>query len=102
MSLSGVYSVLPTPFTAQGELDLESLQRVVELIVGAGVDGVTALGVTGEVTRLTERERAQVVETVVAQVNGRARVIVGASADGVRTCVTYSKEAQDRKSTRLN
>ena len=94
MNLGGVYSVLPTPFTAQGELDLESLQRVVELIVGAGVDGVTALGVTGEVTRLTERERAQVVETVVAQVNGRARVIVGASADGVRTCVTYSKEAQ--------
>ena len=81
MNFGGVYSVLPTPFTSQGELDLESLQRVVELIVGAGVDGVTALGVTGEVTRLTERERAQVVETVVAQVNGRARVI-GASADG--------------------
>ncbi len=94
MTLGGVYSVLPTPFTADGDLDLESLKRVVDLIVGAGVDGVTALGVTGEVTRLTERERAEIVETVVAQVNGRARVIVGASADGVRTCVAYSREAQ--------
>jgi len=41
--------------------------------VAAGVDGVTALGVTGEVTRLTERERTQIVETVVAQVNGGRR-----------------------------
>jgi 4-hydroxy-tetrahydrodipicolinate synthase len=67
---------------------------VVDLIVGAGVKGVTALGVTGEVARLTERERHLVVETVVRQVNGRAAVIVGASADGVRTCVEYSREAK--------
>lgn len=94
MSLGGVYSVLPTPFAANGDLDRESLRRVVDLIVGAGVDGVTVLGVTGEVTRLTERERAEVVDTVVARVDGRVRIIVGASADGVRTCVAYSKEAQ--------
>ena len=93
MSLGGVYSVLPTPFAANGDLDLDSLKRVVDLIVGAGVDGVTVLGVTGEVARLTERERAQVIDTVVARVDGRARIIVGASADGLRTCVEYSKEA---------
>jgi 4-hydroxy-tetrahydrodipicolinate synthase len=90
----GVYSVLPTPFKSGGDVDVESLKRVVELIVSAGVNGVTALGVTGEVTRLSEKERALVVETVVAQVNGRAKVIVGASADGVRACIDYSKEAQ--------
>lgn len=90
----GVYSVLPTPFKSGGDVDVESLKRVVELIVSAGVNGVTALGVTGEVTRLSEKERALVVETVVAQANGRAKVIVGASADGVRTCIDYSKEAK--------
>lgn len=90
----GVYSVLPTPFKSGGDVDVESLKRVVELIVSAGVNGVTALGVTGEVTRLSEKERALVVETVVTQVNGRAKVIVGASADGVRACIDYSKEAQ--------
>jgi len=35
-----------------------------------------------------------VVEHVVDQVNGRAKVIVGASADGVRTCIEYSREAK--------
>jgi 4-hydroxy-tetrahydrodipicolinate synthase len=94
VGFEGVYSVLPTPFRANGDLDLESLKRVVDLIIGAGVDGVTALGVTGEVSRLLESERTRVVETVVTQVNGRAKVIVGASADGVRTCQAYSREAK--------
>jgi 4-hydroxy-tetrahydrodipicolinate synthase len=89
-----VYSVLPTPFKAGGDVDTDSLRRVVDLIVGAGVSGVTALGVTGEVSRLNERERGVIVETVVRQVNGRAKVIVGASADGVRTCIDYSREAK--------
>jgi 4-hydroxy-tetrahydrodipicolinate synthase len=94
VGFEGVFSVLPTPFRANGDLDLESLKRVVDLIVGAGVNGVTVLGVTGEVSRLLESERARVVETVVKQVNGRATVIVGASADGVRTCQAFSREAK--------
>jgi 4-hydroxy-tetrahydrodipicolinate synthase len=89
----GVYSVLPTPFTKSGDVDLVSLRRVVDLIVRAGVDGVTVLGVTGEVSRLVERERATIVETVIRQVDNRIRVIVGTSADGVRTCVEFSREA---------
>ncbi len=94
MAFEGVYSVLPTPFRGGGDVDTESLKKVVDLIVGAGVNGVTALGVTGEVSRLNERERHQVVDTVVKQVAGRAKVIVGASADGVRTCIEYSREAK--------
>jgi 4-hydroxy-tetrahydrodipicolinate synthase len=86
--------VLPTPFKGGGDVDAASLRKVVDLIVGAGVNGVTALGVTGEVARLTERERHLIVDTVVRQVNGRAKVIVGASADGVRTCIEYSREAK--------
>ena len=94
MSFSGVFSVLPTPFRGGGDVDVDSLRRVVDLLVNAGVNGVTALGVTGEVSRLNERERKLVVETVVEQVSGRAKVLVGASADGVRTCIEYSREAK--------
>jgi 4-hydroxy-tetrahydrodipicolinate synthase len=94
VAFQGVFSVLPTPFKGGGDVDVDSLRRVVDLIVGAGVTGVTALGVTGEVARLNERERHLVVDTVVRQVNGRARVIVGTSADGVRNCIEYSREAK--------
>jgi 4-hydroxy-tetrahydrodipicolinate synthase len=94
MTFDGVYSVLPTPFRRGGDVDHESLGRVVELVVRAGVQGVTALGVTGEVSRLSERERSAIVTTVVKQVAGRAKVVVGASADGVRACIEFSREAQ--------
>src|SRR5215218_2302249 len=56
--LEGVYSVLPTPFQTNGDLDEPSLRRVVDLFIAAGVNGVTALGVTGEVARVEEAERA--------------------------------------------
>ena len=54
MQLEGVYSVLPTPFHPNGDIDEASLRRVVDLFIAAGVNGVTALGVTGEVARLEE------------------------------------------------
>ena len=41
-----------------GDVDFDSLKRVVDLIVGAGVNGVTALGVTGEVVA-PDRARAR-------------------------------------------
>lgn len=94
MGFEGVFSVLPTPFRGGADIDVDSLKRVVQLITSAGVNGVTALGVTGEVSRLNERERKLVIETVVAEVAGRGKVIVGASADGVRTCIEYSREAK--------
>jgi 4-hydroxy-tetrahydrodipicolinate synthase len=89
----GVYSVLPTPFDARGEIDEISLRRVVDLFVNAGVNGLTALGVTGEVNRLDEGERRRVLDIVLAQVDRRVPVIAGASAEGTRTCVTYSRQA---------
>ena len=59
MTFEGVYSVLPTPFTDRGDLDEASLRRVVDLFIEKGVNGLTALGVTGEVARLEEPERAR-------------------------------------------
>ena len=95
MKLEGVYSVLPTPFTAAGEVDEESLRRVVDLFIEAGVNGVTALGVTGEVARLDDRERQHVLEAVVRHVNGRIGVVAGTTAEGTRTCIAYSRYAKD-------
>ena len=93
MQLEGVYSVLPTPFHPNGDIDEASLRRVVDLFIAAGVNGVTALGVTGEVARLDESERRQVLEVVVEQVNGRIGVVAGTTAEGTRTCIGYSRHA---------
>jgi 4-hydroxy-tetrahydrodipicolinate synthase len=94
LTLEGVYSVLPTPFLENGDVDEASLRRVVDLFIGAGVNGVTALGVTGEVARLEEAERARVLEVVVDQVKGRIGIVAGTSADGTRTCIQFSRQAK--------
>jgi 4-hydroxy-tetrahydrodipicolinate synthase len=92
--LEGVYSVLPTPFHEDGSLDMESMRRVIDLFIGGGVNGLTALGVTGEVARLTERERQTVLETVIKHVDGRVPVVVGTSAEGSHVCLEYSLNAK--------
>lgn len=94
MVFEGVYSVLPTPFDAQGELDEASLRRVVDLFIDSGVDGLTALGVTGEVARLDDGERARVLEIVLDAARGRVPVVAGTTADGTRTCIAYSRAAK--------
>jgi 4-hydroxy-tetrahydrodipicolinate synthase len=99
LQLEGVYSVLPTPFSASGDLDLASLRQVIDLFIEAGVNGVTALGVTGEVARLTDDERRQVLEAVIEHVNGRIGVVVGTTAEGTRTCVAYSRHARNAGAT---
>jgi 4-hydroxy-tetrahydrodipicolinate synthase len=90
----GVFSVLPTPFRAGGDIDVDSLKRGVDSCIGAGVQGVTVLGITGEALRLSDRERRAVAEIVIAQVAGRVRVVVGATSDGVRTCIEFSRDVK--------
>ena len=89
-----VFSVLPTPFDASGEFDGESLRRVVDLFINDGVSGFTALGVTSEVARLTDAERDRVLDATMAHVNGRVPVVAGTTADGLRTCIEYTRRAK--------
>jgi len=99
VKLEGVYSVLPTAFTSAGDLDDDSLRRVIDIFIHAGVNGVTALGVTGEVARLDDSERRRVLEVVTSHVNGRIGVVAGTTADGTRTCISHSKHARDLGAT---
>jgi 4-hydroxy-tetrahydrodipicolinate synthase len=94
MRLGGVFSVLPTPFTPDGDVDPDSLVRVIELFIADGVNGFTALGVTSEVARLTEAERDRVLDAVTTAVAGRVPVVAGTTAEGLRTCIEHSKRAK--------
>ncbi len=89
-----VFSVLPTPFNENGDFDPDSLRRVIDLFLADGVDGFTALGVTGEVGRLSDSERDTVLGVVVSHVNGRVPVVAGTTAEGLRTCIEYTRRAK--------
>src|SRR5258706_2855745 len=95
MAFQGVYSIIPTAFTDSGDLDEASQRRVVDLFINKGANGLTALGVTGEVARLEEHERAQVLDLVIKHAGGRVPIIAGTSAEGTRTCISYTRQAKN-------
>lgn len=90
--MRGVYPILVTPFDEQSRVDEESLRRLVEWNIRAGVHGLgVALG--SEVMRLSEAERAQVTRVVVDQVRGRVPVVVNTGGQGTELAVLYSRMA---------
>ena len=93
-AFEGVYSVLPTPFTPGDAVDHASLRRVIDLVLSAGVDGLTALGVTSEAARLSDRERDEVLATVLSHVAGRVPVVAGTTAEGTTLCLERSRAAR--------
>ncbi len=58
----GLWVPIVTPFDAAGEVDLASLERLGIQLLTSGVDGLIALGTTGEPATLSRDERRRVVE----------------------------------------
>lgn len=93
---SGVVPPLVTPLTSSGDVDRASLRSLVNHLLDARVDGVFALGSSGEAALLTNRMRDEVVETVVDEVKGRVPVFVGAIETATLRVIERAKEAEKR------
>lgn len=92
--LSGVWNITPTPFSADGSLDLASIRRLTDFTIARGVDGMTILGVMGEADKLTETERDKVITATLDAAGGRIPVCVGSSHAGTDGCVMLSRRAE--------
>jgi 4-hydroxy-tetrahydrodipicolinate synthase len=91
----GTYTVLITPFTADGQnVDVSALKRLVDWQIEQGIHGLIPLGSTGEFLSMTPDERQLVIETCVKTANGRVPVLIGTGAERTDDCVNLSKEAQ--------
>jgi 4-hydroxy-tetrahydrodipicolinate synthase len=92
-SARGVYIIAATPFTEQGELDLQSAASMVDFYLRVGVDGITLLGVLGEAPKLTAAESTRLVKSVIDRVAGRVPVVVGVSSPGFAAMKALADEA---------
>jgi len=91
----GVYLITVTPFKDNGDLDLVSTDRMVDFCLERGVTGLTILGIMGEATKLTAEESRQFVRQVLARVQGKVPVVVGASASGFAPMSELTKSVMD-------
>lgn len=80
----GTWWIAPTAFAPDGSVDGPALEHAVRTAVGWGVDGVTVLGVMGEVTSLDDDERDVVLAAVAAGTAGRVPFAVGCSGASPR------------------
>ncbi len=94
MYFSGVYTALVTPFTADGEVDFQGLEALVEFNIAGGVDGLVPVGTTGESPTLRPEEHLKVIETVVTKAAGRCKVMAGTGANSTAEAVELTEAAK--------
>jgi len=92
--LRGVYVVLVTPLDSQRNVDADGLRGNVDWLIREGVDGIVALGSTGEFASLDAESRRVVVRTVVDSARGRVPVMVGTGAETTEATIENTREAQ--------
>ena len=90
---SGVYTAIVTPFR-NGQVDEKALEELVERQAAGGVDGIVAVGTTGESPTLSFEEHIGVIEKTVRAAAGRVKVIAGAGANSTAEAVGLTREAE--------
>lgn len=90
MKLTGLYVPVITQFDNKGEIELGRTQEWTELMISHGVDGIVAVGTTGEAYALSLEERAQVANAVTKQVGGRVPVLAGVGGMGTREAIEHA------------
>ena len=83
-SARGVYPIMATPFTAEGEIAWPSVDRLLDFYLAGGVNGLTILGIMGEATKLSAGESETFATRCLGRIAGRLPVVVGASSLGVK------------------
>ncbi|MBB0243387.1 4-hydroxy-tetrahydrodipicolinate synthase [Streptomyces alkaliphilus] len=96
-----VLTAMVTPFTPEGELDLDGAQRLADHLVNAGNDGLIVNGTTGESPTTTDREKADLVRAVVEAVGDRAHVVAGAGTNDTRHSIHLARAAREAGATGL-
>ncbi|MDF1669510.1 MAG: 4-hydroxy-tetrahydrodipicolinate synthase [Roseovarius sp.] len=88
----GSFPALVTPFK-NGELDIDTLKKLVEWHIGEGSHGLVPVGTTGESPTLTHEEHETVIEEVVRAAAGRVPVIAGAGSNNTSESMRFMQHA---------
>ena len=89
----GTFTALVTPFR-EGAIDFTALQNLIESQIAAGIDGIIAVGTTGESPTLTHDERKEVIHCAIATANKRCLVLAGTGSYSTREAIAATEEAE--------
>ena len=90
----GIATALITPFLDNGDIDFDSLARLIDIQLESNVSALVVCGTTGEAPTLSAREQLSLIEFAVNRVNGRIPVIAGAGSNYTKKAIALSRNAE--------
>ncbi len=90
-AICGVGTALVTPFTADGAVDFEAMERFFDFQIEQGVNFLVPLGTTGETPTLTDSEQEQIVKLALEHAKGKVPVVVGCTSNNTAEVVERGK-----------
>ncbi|HEX6989687.1 MAG TPA: dihydrodipicolinate synthase family protein, partial [Bacillota bacterium] len=90
--LRGIFAAVTTPFTEDGDLSLDNLERNLQMWLVSPLQGFLVLGSTGEFVHLSFDEKLQAVEAAVRAAEERP-VLAGTGSHSTRETVELSAAA---------
>ena len=91
-NIKGTGVAIVTPFLNSGEIDFNSLKKLLNYIIENGVDFIVGLGTTSEAVTLTSDEKKDVMNYIIEVVNNRVPVVMGIGGNNTSAVVN---EIQD-------
>ncbi|HWH27007.1 MAG TPA: 4-hydroxy-tetrahydrodipicolinate synthase [Pseudolysinimonas sp.] len=89
-----VLVALVTPFTADGEVLWDDVEKHVDHLVSHGIDGIVVTGTTGETSTLTDAEKVKLVEVAKKVAGGRAKIITGGGSNETAHAIELYKASE--------
>jgi 4-hydroxy-tetrahydrodipicolinate synthase len=89
----GTFTALVTPFR-ESAIDFTALQNLIESQIAAGIDGIIAVGTTGESPTLTHDERKGVIRCAIETANKRCLVLAGTGSYSTGEAISATEEAE--------
>ena len=97
----GIYAPTVTAFNADESLSEKGTREYIRFLLSSNVHGLAPMGSAGEFIALTEKERMQVMEWTLAEVNGKVPVYAGTGHYSTRITIELSLHAKANGATGL-
>ena len=88
-----VLVALVTPFTADGEVDWNDVEKHIDHVISNGADGIVVTGTTGETSTLTDDEKVKLVEVGKKVAGNRAKIIMGGPSNETAHAIELAKKS---------
>ena len=75
--IQGAHTAIITPFHALGELNEEGLRENIRFQIQNGINGIVALGTTGETPTLTDREKEKIIRISREETKDKIQLTIG-------------------------